>query len=153
MSVESHGLVSALAGFPARLAALVRGRDDRTLRARPAPEAWSALEVLAHLRSSDAILAPRLYQMLVRESPPLPGFDERRWAEVAGYADLPVSLLLESYAARRAELVAMLRRLSAADWQRTGRHEERGEITMVDVARWIADHEAEHLAQLEALLG
>jgi DinB family protein len=149
---SSAQVVEALTEVPDRLVALLGGLDEASLRARPTPDGWSALEVLAHLRASEAIVAPRLYQIVVRDEPALVAFDERRWAEVAGYADLPASLLLQGYAARRAELVAMLRRLAPGDWERAGLHEIAGRVTLLDIARSMAEHEAEHIAQLQAML-
>jgi hypothetical protein len=151
--LDSATVVEALTVAPAHLAALLDGLDEAALWARPTPDGWSAVEVLAHLRASEAIVAPRLYQIVVRDEPVMAAFDERRWAEGAGYADLPPSLLLQGYAARRAELVAMLRRLAPGDWARTGLHEVAGRITLLDIARSMAEHEAEHIAQLRAMLG
>jgi hypothetical protein len=37
------------------------------------------------------------------------------------------------------------------DWERTGIHDSRGEITIADVAETIIDHDAEHIVQIEAL--
>ena len=146
-------VVDALAATPDRLIELLGGLDEAALRARPTPDDWSALEVVAHLRASEAIVTPRFYQILVRDEPALVAFDERRWAEVAGYADLSPSLLLQGYATRRAELAAMLRRLAPADWERAGVHEVAGRVTLLDIVRSMAEHEAEHVAQLQAMLG
>jgi hypothetical protein len=150
---DSARVVDALATLPERLTDLLGRLDEAALRARSSLDAWSALEVVAHLRASEAIVAPRLYQILVRDEPALAAFDERRWAEVAGYADLPPSLLLQGFATRRAELVAMLRRLAPTDWERAGMHEVAGRVTLLDIARSMAEHEAEHIAQLQAMLG
>ena len=86
-------------------------------------------DVLAHVRASDDILSPRLVAMLVREEPPLPAFDDRRWGEVMGYAEADFQELLATFTFRRAELVRLLRQLTSAEWQRAGVHEARGRIT------------------------
>jgi hypothetical protein len=155
---EIRELLTRLAETPARLRAALAGRGTADVTARPAaggPDdeaSWSALEVLAHLRASDDILAPRLIAMLVREEPPLPAFDERRWTRVMGYADADPHQLLTAFVAKRAELLAVLRRLKPRDWQRTATHEARGRITLLVTARHLADHETEHCLQLEAAL-
>ena len=56
-------------------------------------------------------------------------FDERRWAEVAGYAQSDFESLLKTYTLRRAELVKMLRQVALEDWERSGRHEVKGTNT------------------------
>ena len=148
---EAYQVVQRLAAVPDRIARAVAGWSDERLRTAPAAGEWPASAVLAHLRASDDILAPRLLMMLTRDNPPLPAFDERRWAEVAGYVDLDFAASLAAFTLRRAELVAALRRATADDWLRTGAHELRGTVTLLDVARGLLDHEEEHCAQLETL--
>ena len=75
---EIHALLSRLRAIPEHIACLVEGRSESDLHARPEADMWSAAEILAHLRASDDIVSPRIYQILVRNSPPLVGYDERR---------------------------------------------------------------------------
>ena len=145
-------LVVRLAATPGRIAAAAAGKSPEELAAVPAEGEWSAVAVLAHLRASDDILSPRLVAMLVREEPSLPAFDDRRWGEVMGYADSDFQELLATFTFRRAELVRVLRGLTPSDWQRTGLHEARGRITLLETVRHLADHEVEHCLQLEASL-
>lgn len=147
------GLLDRLADTPGRIAATVAGRPAVQLAERMAAEEWSPLAVLAHMRASDEILAPRLIAMVVREEPPLPAFDERRWGDVMGYVDADFHELLTGFAFKRAELVRALRRLEHRDWRRTGMHESRGQITLLHTLRHLVEHEAEHCLQLETLLG
>jgi uncharacterized damage-inducible protein DinB len=144
-------LVERLAAIPGRIAAAAAGRSPEELSAAPEAGAWSAVDVMAHLRASDEILAPRLVAMVVREEPPLPAFDDRRWGEVMGYAESDFQELLATFTFRRAELIRLLRRLTPADWQRAGVHEARGRITLLETLRHLTDHEVEHCVQLEAL--
>jgi hypothetical protein len=53
----------------------------------------------------------------------------------------------------RYELIKTLRRLLPADWQRTGLHEEHGEVSIEAIVNHIAGHDEEHLAQMARLLG
>ena len=53
-------------------------------RARPRPTSGPPRDLFAHLRASDAILAPRVYQLLTRPGAPIAGYDERIWARVTG---------------------------------------------------------------------
>jgi hypothetical protein len=144
-------LLTRLAAIPARVASAVTGWSEARLHTPAVDGGWSVAEIFAHMRASDDIMAPRLAMILVRDQPPLAGYDERRWAAVAGYAQMDFQLSLRVFTLRRAELVSMLRRASSADWQRTGTHEERGSITLLDVLARLVDHEEEHCTQLEAL--
>jgi hypothetical protein len=152
MDDERH-LRDRLAAIPRRLEGLIADRADADLRAPAADGGWSPAAILAHLRASDDIMAPRVYAMLARDAPPLPAFDDRRWAEVAGYAEADVRSSLARFALGRAELVAALDRAGPTGWDRTGLHEERGTVSVRDVLTHLVEHEEEHLAQLEAALG
>lgn len=152
-AADIDALLERLERGPGRYAALLRGRDEAELTRRPAPEAWSPREVLAHVRAGDDLLTNRLYIILSRDNPPFIEVDERRWGEVAGYVEYPLDLLLDSYALRRRELLLMLRRIERNAWKRTGEHAKRGRMTVYTIARHIADHEEEHLHQIEAALG
>ncbi len=144
-------IIDRLAAIPGRISRAVAGWSDERLRVAPAAGEWSASAVLAHVRAADDIQSPRLLMMLARDNPPLPAFDERRWAEVAAYDEVDFATSLAAFTLRRAELVAALRRARVDDWRRTGAHETRGTITLLDVARGVVEHEEEHCAQLEAM--
>lgn len=144
-------LLARLAGIPGRVASAMAGWSEAQLRAPSASGEWSAAAIFAHMRASDDILAPRASMILTRDQPPLAAYDERCWAEVVGYsqADFPTSL--QAFTLRRAELVGMLRRAAPADWQRTGTHEVRGPLSLLEVVAGVVEHEEEHCAQLETL--
>lgn len=149
--VQAREIIRRLASIPVRLSDALARSDEDQIRAPASEGEWSAADILAHLRASDAIVAPRAYMILAREDPPLTAFDERRWAAAAGYAEMESQTLLIHFLLGRAELVATLRRLRAADWRRTGMHESRGPLTLLEVMRGLVEHEEEHCAQLEAL--
>ncbi len=135
-----------------RLAELVRDHAEPSWRLPRGAGAWSAAETLAHIRAADAIVAPRLLQIAVRDEPLLVAFDERAWQEAADFIRLPVAALAQTFAAQRAELLHALERLPPAAWARTGIHEERGPLSMQVVAEGMLAHEREHLDQIESAL-
>lgn len=149
--MDTHALLDRLRAAPERIARAVSGWGEADLRAAPLPGEWSAAEILAHLRVVDDIWGPRWYAILVRDDPPLPAFDDRRWGEVAGYAQADFELSLQVFSLRRAELVNTLKRLSPADWRRAGLHEEAGPIVLYEALVRRVQHEEEHCQQLEAV--
>jgi hypothetical protein len=150
-TVNRENLLNRLSSTPDRIAHAVTGWDEAALRTTPSSGDWSAAAILAHLRASDAIITYRLYAILVRDNPPMPAFDERRWAEIAGYGQADFAASLHLFALRRAELVHMLRGLPLDDWQRTGTHEVNGVFTLFTAVTHLVEHEEEHCLQLEAL--
>jgi hypothetical protein len=148
---QTSDLIDSLSAIPMRIVQATAGWSEAQLCTAPAGDDWSAAAILAHMRASDDILAYRAYMILVRDGAPLASFDERRWAEVAGYTQADFHTSLEVFSLRRAELVAMLRRAGPDDWQRSGAHEERGPITLLGIITHIVEHEEEHCAQMEAI--
>jgi hypothetical protein len=51
------------------LAAAIRGHDDTTLSRRPEPKAWSAKEVICHLRDIEELCILRYHAMLSMDEP------------------------------------------------------------------------------------
>lgn len=150
---EIEHLLARLASAPGRFAALLVRLEDADSITGTLPQEWSPQEILAHVRASNDILEPRLLQVLVRDEPPLAAYDERRWAEVARYSTARISDSLEAMRLRRRELVRALQSMSPGDWQRAGVHETRGRMTLLELARYVADHDDEHIAQLERVIG
>jgi hypothetical protein len=144
-------IVDRLADMPVRIARATANASPKAVDETLAPDEWSATEILAHLRASDDILSHRLYAMLARDNPPLSAYDERRWAEIAGYSQIDFTTSLQLFTLRRAELITMVRRLAPDDWQRIGTHEVHGVISLLYVVRVLVEHEEEHCAQLETL--
>src|SRR5262249_13390095 len=148
---EARSLVDALAATPERLRELFGGRGGGRPRPHPPEGEWTPGDILLHMRASNAILAERTPQILTRPSPPLSDIDERAYAAVLARAGRPVAAQIELFAARRGELVELLRTLQPEQWELAGQHELRGPISIRRLATWIAEHEAEHLTQIEAL--
>ncbi len=150
-TTQDDDLLARLAANPGRVASALAGWSEERLRAPSAYGGWSAAQMFAHMRAADDIWTPRIFMVLVRDQPVLAGYDERRWAEVAGYAQADFQLSLRAFSLRRAELVNALRRAAPEDWQRMGTHEARGPLALRDVVLGLLEHEEDHCAQLEAL--
>ncbi len=148
---EVNDLLSRLARMPTRIAQATAGLTEEQMRQPPAEGEWSMIDVFAHVRATDDIIAGRVMPVLVRDQPNLLAYDERRWAEVTRYTQEHFEQPLEVFGLRRAELVHALRHISLADWERTGIHEERGPQSLLAIVQRVVEHEEEHCAQLEAL--
>ena len=148
---QVNELINRLADTPTRISQAVARLSERDKHLPTSKGEWSAAQILAHLRASDDILVHRLYAILVRDHPVLPAYDERRWAEIAGYRQADFDQSLNVFMLRRAELVAMLRQVAIENWQRLGLHEVKGAISLFQVATSLIEHEEEHCAQLEVI--
>lgn len=116
----------------------------------PEPAEWSPADILTHVRAADAVIAPRIMQLLVRPGVALPAFDERAVGERLARVQMEAAQAIATFKARRTELVALLQTVTDAELRLQGDHEARGTVTIADLYDHIAGHEREHVAQLEA---
>ena len=150
---EIEKVLSRLAAGPGRFAALLSSLEDADSVESGNEVEWAPAKVFAHLRAANAILEPRIMFVLVRDNPPLVGYDDARWLEVGRFESMPVTESLESMRLHRSELLRALRGIAREDWERTGTHEVRGPMTVLEIAQQIAEQEDDHIAQIERSIG
>jgi hypothetical protein len=149
---EVKTYLALLKGTLARFSAAAAGQDEGRLSARPGPEAWSANQILAHLRGCADVWTHSIYAMLIEEVPELPNIAPRAWARRARYASRPFRDSFLAFSLQRQELLAVLRKLPAEEWDRTALIGGRVHSVFSQVRR-MALHEEIHCEQLEQVLG
>src|SRR5579875_1198004 len=152
MANDVSDLIDRLEASVRRLTWAMMDLDEDELTEAPEEGEWSPIEILAHVKACDDIMTGRIATILTHPQPaPLANFDERAWAEIAGYTEAPVDQTLMALQRHRGEMVWQLRRLPADAWERAAQHETRGMLTLYDLVRTFLEHEEEHIAQLEDL--
>lgn len=148
-------VVLVLSATPGRIARLARGRSHEALHRKPDPMAWSAQEIVAHLRACADVWGASIDRMLSEDHPTMRYVSPRTWIRKTDYLQQNFRDSLRLFSDRRAALVATLGSLEASGWSRgatftattLGR-----EATVLSYATRIADHEVRHLGQLERTL-
>jgi hypothetical protein len=152
---EHKEILAVLARTPRRIASLIGGVEDPLLRRRPAADAWSVSDILAHLRACADVWGKGILAMISTDHPALRHVSPRSWIRKTDYAELDVHASLDAYAAQRRDLLAGLRALAAKDWSRsatiTGTTRPRDE-TVTSYALRISQHEEKHLDQIARTL-
>lgn len=144
-------VLTALAAGPAELKAATAGLDDERLHRRPAPDKWGILEIACHLRDVERVFADRFTKMAFRDRPQLWMMDNDRVAQALGYATSRLDEVLKELARLRGDTLALLRALPPPVWRWTGLHPKRGEVSIADLARVLADHDRSHLERIRSL--
>jgi hypothetical protein len=118
------------------------------------PGSWSARQVIHHVADSEAQSYARLRRLLAEPDPVIEGYDEAAWAAspALGYGELPVDGSIAVTAAVRASSLALIRRLTPEDLDRSGRHTESGAYTVRGWLTTYVAHPADHADQLERAL-
>jgi hypothetical protein len=137
---------------PQRIALLVKGLDEDRLQLRADAKSWSANDILAHLRSCADLWTHSIYAMLAESEPTFSDINERKWAKVTRYAELPFHRSFQAYSLQRESLVNVLKDLPSNSWERSALIFERRHTVFTQTRR-LAKHETEHLEQLEVVLG
>jgi hypothetical protein len=146
-------IVDALRALPNQIEELVQDLSEDALRWRPSPSEWSIKEICCHLRDSSEIDGERVRHMLSEDDPLLPSYDQEALAREREYQSENMPLVLTALRAFSGGLAYLLENLGEEDWQRGGRHEERGPISVDQYAQLLTDHASVHLEQIRTLQG
>lgn len=129
------------------VAEALRGASDGDLDAHPAPNKWSAREIVHHLADSEMTSALRLRKLLAEERPAITGYDQDEFARKLHY-DRPYQPSLEAFKYARETTAQILERMTPAEWAREGTHSEHGRYTVESWLKIYAEHAHKHAAQI-----
>jgi uncharacterized damage-inducible protein DinB len=136
-------------GCRARRVELVAARERAVRRIEGA---FSLVEHAWHLADLEKEgFGERIRRLRDEERPSLPDFDGARLARERAYRSLPLAPALAAFALARFANVASLRALDELDWERGGEQEGVGGVRLSDIPRMMAEHDAAHRAEIEAL--
>ena len=116
---------------------------------RPAPDKWSAHEVVIHCADSESYAATRIRLLVAEKDPLIVGYDQNVWAVAFNYHAQSTDRALRTTDAVRAATLPILRALTEADWSKVGRHTESGPYGVVDWLQTYGPHLTNHARQIE----
>lgn len=119
---------------------------------RYAPGKWSVREVFGHLTGGERVFGYRAFCISRGDKASLPGFDESAYIAGSGYDQRTVADPVGDFAARRGSNLAVLRRLDAEAWGRTGTANGTP-VTVRALAFILAGHVRHHLGVLRTRYG
>ena len=134
-------LATQLDGLPL----LLGGFTPEALRRKSPSGKWSAQENLAHIARQQEVFLSRVRRILAEEGPALPQYraeDDPGWP---AWLALSTDEVVRRLHSARAELIALLERLSPAELARTGTHSRFGPMSLELWVEFFLDHEAHHL--------
>jgi uncharacterized damage-inducible protein DinB len=129
----------------------IEGLDESQIRQQPAEDEWSIHQIVIHLADSEAVGYMRLRLAIAEENPLLPVYQQALWAQRLKYDAQARGLALALFANLRASSAALLRTLTAEEWERVATHPERGRMTVCDLFELYHEHGEIHLQQIERL--
>lgn len=150
-ALEPPAALARLRQTPGEVAKLLDGLSEAQLNQAPADGGWAIRNVLTHLRDAQDVLAFRLDLFLREEHPVLESKAVWTWAANEHEHPPTAREIFEAYRSSRMDTLDNLAQMPLADWWRTGRHEEFGDVTLRQQVSYFAAHEVTHLSQIAAL--
>ena len=144
-------VLTLLTETPPRLAALTAGLSPAQLHTAPNHDAWSANDVLAHLRACADVWGGCVLTLIAEDTPTLRAVNPLTWIKKTDYLELEFRPSLRSFTTQRAELLAVLEPLPREAWSRAATVTGAGRVlerTALFYAQWMAGHERSHVKQV-----
>jgi hypothetical protein len=136
---------------PELVAVALTGAAGSELDYVSAPGKWSVRQILAHLSDAEMVAADRLRRIIAENNPTIVAYDQDAWAANLDYGRRKSSQALETFRRIRGESHELLKELPEATFQRTGKHTERGTITLRQLLQLMAEHAEGHARQVQAV--
>lgn len=151
--LEPLQIAPRLLGNLAALVGIVEEAPRHVWHLHPDPAEWSPMEVLCHLRESEAeVQRPRLEHIL-REPNPFLSQPKAPPAPASRVCPQDARDVARAFGAERERTLALLAALSAEQWERPARHYIFGPTTLLEMAQFTAQHDRLHLTQLCQTIG
>jgi hypothetical protein len=116
----------------------------------PAPDAWSAHQIMIHCADSETFAATRIRLLTAESTPVVVGYDQEEWVRTFSYHARSVDLAFAVVAAVRALTSSLLTTFDDAAWSRTGTHSESGPYSAIDWLVTYAAHLHDHADQIRS---
>jgi uncharacterized damage-inducible protein DinB len=142
--------IETLRRLPERLRAAVAGLNDSQLDTPYREGGWTVRQLVHHVADSHANSYVRVKMALTEENPTITAYDEAAWARLAD-SQMPIEVSLPLIDAIHARLVLLLESMAEADYARTFRHPERGQVTLANnlaLYDWHSRHHTAHITRL-----
>ncbi len=135
------------------LGEIVGGNTSKQMQARPYEGKWTPNEIIGHLLDAEWTYGYRLRLIYCEDKPTILGMDQELWVACQQHNDREPPELVAAFRAVREQNVMLWRRLSPADMDRFGEHNERGPESLGQMLRMLAGHDLWHIGQIGRYLG
>ena len=145
-------LIEKIRHLPALLEEVVCDLSDEQLHTPYLAGEWTVGQNVHHLADSHLNSFIRLKLILTEDRPPLKGYDQALWAEMADERNTPIESSLTILRGLHHRWVVLFESLQDSDWQRVGMHSESGEMSVDDLLSYYAQHGEGHIDQIQRTL-
>ncbi len=144
--------INVLDVLPSWMDACIENLDEQQLHVPYREGGWTIQQVVHHVADSHMNAYIRLKLALTEDNPTIKPYDENAWAMLPDVQLVPVNISITMLHTMHRRMVAALRHMSPADWQRTYFHPEHKRSIplweLVALYAWHSRHHTEHIRQL-----
>jgi hypothetical protein len=146
---QSQDLLDALEATPDTLKGLLAGVHESQARmAKGGDENWSVVEIICHLRDAEEISLQRTIAMRDQDHPRIIPYNQETLAQERDYQSANLADALTGFIKFRSQHLTVLSAFTPEQWDRSGQHDEIGQITIFAMAFHKVSHDAVHCAQI-----
>jgi DinB superfamily len=142
-------IIDTLQHTASRIEEIAQNLSEGELQQRGADGHWSIKELVGHLRDAAEMYGERIRRVASEDNPFLPSYDQDVLMADGHYETREIGPVIGELDSLNKQTAALLSSLRDHDWQRRGQHEERGRMTIEDLAQVHANHLREHLAEID----
>ncbi|UCE61131.1 MAG: DinB family protein [Phycisphaerales bacterium] len=144
--------ISVISETPDVLDDIVGRHSPRDMRRRPFPGKWTPNEIIGHLADAEWVYGYRIRLVLCEDQPTILGMDQDLWVSGQRYNDREPADLLEMFRGLRSFNLPLWRQMAPSDFERAGKHNERGDESLGAMIRMLAGHDLSHIDQISRYL-
>ena len=149
-NTDRQQLLTQLAHTPVQLAELRDGLAQENARLRPAPDEFSVVENVCHLRDIELEgYSIRIRRLLSENHPALTDIDGTRLSVERDYNGQDLQEALKTFTRARQENLSVLGKASDSDFEREGILEGAGRITLEKLLEVMCEHDEGHVDELK----
>jgi hypothetical protein len=140
-------LLTTLALTPTALTRIVDQVKPDRYKDKLKADRFNLTEMVAHVADMEDVILDRLRLALSKPGSSVQGIDPDVRAQEHHYHDKDLHHELQVFANRRRDTIEFLTSVPKADWDKTIKHSEYGEMSIAQIAQMLALHDLYHLEQ------
>jgi hypothetical protein len=148
---QRNAWIEELEALPRNLRQAVADLDDARLDTPYREGGWTVRQVVHHYPDSHLNSYTRFRLAMTEDSPTIKPYEEAQWAELYDARTAPVEPSLALLDGLHARWTILLRSLSDADYARTFKHPDVGEVRLDWTLGLYAWHSRHHVAHIQNL--
>ena len=125
---------------------------DQLVRVKPDPIAFSANEIIYHLLEVEELWQRRIHQLLHSDNKYFQQIDPDILAKDHKYNEQPYKEGIEDWNSAREETIDLIDAMTEDQRTMIGIHSRYGEVDIFRIIEIMADHDLQHLRQMERTL-